>query len=171
MRFSRGTADSPEEPWHYLLSICRVCCPLPELRIDPLLSSNNRLNLPTISRIVPFAFPSRPLSTPLLLCRFSLGFSRDVFPSLFFCLPLSRVASLTHTECQDACVSTCASSHKIIYTVNRCSNYERAGASALVQKIAAYFRSIIVAGVSVRPFVRPFPYESFDTAPRSLTNH
>jgi len=102
--------------------------PLSGRRIDPLLSSNNRLNLPTISPIVPFAFlPSRLSAVSL-------------------CPPRTRFLRF-HRALTPMRVRACARSHKIIYTTRReagCSNYESRRERALIQKIAAYFRPIIL---------------------------
>lgn len=132
--------------WHYLLSICRMC-PLPGLRIDPLLFSNNRLNLPTISRIVPFTFFPVTLFLSLsLVCVYMI---------------YSSLSPTSHTSAHHWHVSTCACSHKVIYTIHRehrCSNYESRRESARPENCSLFSPDHRGWGGIRRPV-----FERFDT--------
>lgn len=129
------------------------CCPRITGLISPQFPGSSLLRSPLVF------LPS--LSHPGTL---SLSVFRAIYFPVSFSLSFSTSSRLSSTRIRthrhshaysaEIRVSTYASLHKIIYTVNRCSNYERAGASALVQKIAAYFRSIIAAGEPARTSVR-----------------
>jgi len=129
-----------------------------------------------------------PRITGLISPQFPRSSLSHFFPPPAPILPRPRSVLLERARCSSARITrastpmrvrACARSHKIIYTTRReagCSNYESRRERALIQKIAAYFRPIILRTGSPCPSssVRAFrhghrwpPDESLNSLPPS----